>query len=305
MPQNIRINDFSHDADRGRANQWFADVNNALTQQTKLIRQLTNDKIDAEPDTLTVTHVNVFQHFADPSELQELEASVPIMPLGENLPVSAGSNITLTATPTISMPDRSGQILFIHNVGPGKVTLQDESLYTGSLLRLGGTNFDIGPNEAAIFMEVSGEWVLHGYGISDPRFDSLRARRVIVGADDVPAGNNSIFYVNGTSRFEGNAFFNGFIYQFNPSKAVDMQNMILRGSATVMDQAGFRTAIDAAQKNHVHDFTASGSVPYSYVLPGAFEGLDPDGNPIFGAPETVNVNIAFTITGTTQTERQP
>lgn len=305
MPQQLKVNDFSRTADKGRANQWFADANSEFMTLRKLIHKLTTDKIDDAPDTLTVTHVNVFQHFADPSEMQVLAADTPIQPLGENLPVFTDFNLTMTARPTISAPDRSGQILFLHNRGTATVTLQDEANMPDSTLRMGGTNLDIGANEAAVFMEVAGAWVLHGYGVSDPRFDSLRARRVIVGADDVPVGSTVIFYVNGTSRFESDIYANGFIYQFNPSKAVDMQNMILRGTATVFDREGFRNAISAAVQNHVHDFTASGSVPYSYVIPGAFEGLDDDGNPLFGAPSTVNVNIPFSVTGTTGLERLP
>ena len=280
MPHTLRINSFVNDADRGRANQWFADVNNALTQQTKLIHQLTDNKIDSEPDRLVVQHVSIFQHFADPSEDQLLTANEPIMPLGENLPVHADGDVFMTAIPTISAPDRSGQILFMHNTGTSTISLQDASILPGSNLRLHGQYLYLGANEAAIFMEVSGEWVLHGYAVSSPNFSSLH-----VGP--------------------GNAIFTGFIYQTNAAKAVDMQNMILRGTATVFDREGFRNAISAAVQNHVHDFTASGSVPYSYVIPGAFEGLDDDGNPIFGAPSTVNVNIPFTVTGTTGLERLP
>ena len=273
MSHHFKANDLTHPADRANLNQWVVNTNAEITALQKLIKTLTVNKIDAEPDKLTVTHVNIYQHFADPSETQTLTAASTIMPLGENLPIQSETGIALTSTPQIYPPDRQGQILFIHNVGAYLITFQDEANFAGSNLRLHGALFDLDANEAAIFMEVNGEWVLHGFAVS-----SVHLRQM---------------------RVTGDAIFTGYIYQSNPSKAVDMQNMILRGTATITDQAGFRAAIDAAQRNHVHDFTASGTITVPLL---GYDGLDGMGVPTFSVNPT---DFTITLSGTTSIEHQP
>ncbi len=134
--------------------------------------------------------------FAPASPAAITSASNSISPSRFFVQVSPASNLTLTSAPSI--PDgEDGQFLVITNVNTSNsLVLQDEAVFPGSNLRLGGSNVTLAPHQSLylVFSNTLSAWVRadshNGGGGSAPevvagwdrQFSAARCQNTVAGA---------------------------------------------------------------------------------------------------------------------------
>lgn len=95
-----------------------------------------------------------------PAIAQTLTASTAIAPVASTIAISSATEIALTATPAIApgIDPNKFQVLTLINIGSNNITLQDESVLTGSGLRLFKNNWVIRPNRSIPLLYRGGMW---------------------------------------------------------------------------------------------------------------------------------------------------
>ena len=104
---------------------------------------------------LTAKKIRALQYVEKPLRKQTLAAGTAIKPNAAFLPIGASGNVTITATPSIETTGEDGTKITIVNLDDAFIELQDESLLSGSKLRLGVPKLRLNQYEAISLQYVS------------------------------------------------------------------------------------------------------------------------------------------------------
>ncbi len=136
-----------------------------------------------------------------PSTSQVLIAGTAIAPNGNVLPISAGSAITLTGTPTITT-GFDGQEVTIVNVGSNAITFQDKNVLTATTLLLAArSTLTLRANQAAKFLYSAtlAGWV-------EIKSTGFSGCRVYNSAPITITNNTATFLTFDTERFDTDSY---------------------------------------------------------------------------------------------------
>ena len=228
----------------------LSEVGFAVAIQDIIVDRLKTEGQAQYPDaSLQVKTLKSFKRAGMPSNPQGVSAFYTIRAVSEVVPIfTDGIPVQLQNTPTIEAAAHDGQILHIIKVDEGEVEFQDNTIFPGSGLQLGGVNLRLGQWDSIsfIWLAAANGWIALSPSMAQTVFGKLYA-------DYLRLNHLSDDDFDNRLRVDGDAWINGTLKITTA--------LHLMGGALIDSPSGFRASIQAARSNHTHgvNVTCTGS----------------------------------------------